>query len=887
MDSRHGPPSGARRVLSWLLPPETAEAVLDDLDELWMRQVEARGVGRADRWYRLQVLRAVVPSVVRRVSTSAGAGPVEDLRRDAASGLSQLARHPGVGLLVATTLALGIGATTSIFSVVRGTLLRPLPFHQPGELVMVTARSGNDPAVRFLSAPDAVGLADYASSVVDVAVFGETTLGPMTDVDRPTHVKVDWVSWNALDLLGVSVARGRGFTADDAVDPDAAGADAGPEAAVISHALWTRAFAADPDMVGRTIRVWGQAMVVVGILAEDFRLHLPPELNVGADVEVLAAFRSDLRDWDPAADWFRVVARLERSGALDRARAEADAYAERLAGERTDFARAGTRFRLDPLADAVAAPVRGPVLVLFAAVTLVLLIACGNAANLLLARGAARAGEMGVRAALGAGSGRLGRQLLVESGVLAGLGAVGGVALAWAGSRLLQRIRPADLHRLEGVGLDLPVLAFAVGCATLAALVAGLLPALQAARQGATAAILRRRDGGGLVRRAREALVVGQVALSVVLLGGTGLLVRTFAELQAVPLGFDPDRILTVTATQELRPTEERRAYEAAVVDAARSVPGVEAAGIVFPVPMNGVYERNAEYATAPASGEADAWRRAYFRTVSAGYFHAMGLDVVRGRGFTDSDDVAEAPVVVVDTRLADRAFGTDDPVGRTLHLRGLGPDTIPARVVGVVEWTPQWDHRDRQPTFYVPRALYRSHEVSLVARVRGDAAGVAPALARAVQGVDARFPADLVPMRRYVGDRLARARFLTTVMQVFAAVALALTAVGLYGVLSYAVRQRRRELGVRRALGAAAGSLTGGVVGGGVRLAALGVVLGTAGAVVLGYALERQLFGVAPTDPLALGGTAVVVLAVAAAASLLPALRAARVDPAVALRDE
>lgn len=877
------PPRWTLAILHRLLPTRTRDAVLDDLEGLWRARCATKGRRAADRWYRRQALAAVRPALAARSAERMGSA-AGGFRQDARFALNQLRRHPGVGVLVVVTLALGTGATTAVFSAVHGTLLRPLSYEDPDGLVTVTAARGARDEIRFLSAPDALDLADEVAAVADVAIFGETTVGPLTGIDRPDHVTVSWTSWNAFRLLGVGAAQGRTFAEDDVEAP---GMDASATSvAVISHGLWQRAFGADSEVVGRSIQVWGNTTTVVGILPPDFRLHLPPELNVGDDIDVWVAFRGDLRDWDRDHDWLRVVARLRPEAGVEEARRGVDAYAAGLRARYARHAREETTLRVTALGDGVVAGVRGPILVLFVAVTLVLLIACGNAANLLLARGTARATEMAVRSSLGAGAGRLGRQLFTESAVLAALGAGAGALLAAGGVRLFHALRPPDLARLESATVDLPVLLFAVALGAAATVLAGVLPALQAARLGAGAGVLRSRHGSGLSNRVREALVVLQVALSVVLLGGTALLVRTFDELQSVPLGFEPDRILTVTATQTVRSVEERHAYETELVRAAREIPGVAEAGIVFPVPMNGIYERSAEYVAEDLPSDPTEWRRAYYRTASPSYFEAMGLELLRGRRFLETDENAESPVVILDERLARHAFGAADPLEQYIHVRGMAPDTIRARVIGVVEWVPQWDHRDPRPTMYFPRTFYLSHEVTLVARIEGETDRPARDLAAAVREVDPGFPSELVPMDRYVGDRLARDRFLKVVMQLFAAVALGLTAVGLHGVLSYTVRQRTRELGVRRALGARGGTLTRGVVGRAARLAVVGVALGLIGTLLLARGLEGQLFGVHPWDPVVLAATAAVVFLVVALASLAPALRAARVSPAVAMMD-
>lgn len=810
---------------------------------------------------------------------------MESLRRDIGFALKQLKSHPGVGLVAILTLALGIGATTATFSVVHGVLLKPLPFEDPDELVMVTSTAGGSELPRFVSGPDYLEMSTYSESIEDLAGFMETTVGPMTQVDRPEHIVTTPVTWNVFHVLGVDVALGRRFVADDAVPIPQDATSTPPTSAIISHDFWMRSFAGDPGVIGTTVHVWGGATEIVGVLPEGFQLVVPPALNVPPDGDIWRAIRWDMTQWSREWRTIRTIGRLADGARVDHAQEELGRFAADRRSLYPHHAAEATEFEAVGLVTSAAEPLRGTLWVLLGAVGLVLLIACANVANLLLARGAVRRSEMAVRASLGAGRARLLRQLLTESGVIAVLGAAGGIALAHVGVSLLHRIRPADLHRLEAAQLDTPVLAFAVVLAVTSTLLAGLLPAVQLSRAGLVDHF-RSRGEASTDRRSRDVLVVGEVALSVVLLVGAGLLIRSFSELQRMPLGFEPESVLTVTATQSSRSREERQAYEAELIEAVESVPGVASAGIVFPLPMNGVYDRSAEYTLDERFADPSGWTTAYFRTVSPNYFETMGIEVMRGRDFTTLDETYDVPIVILDERLARREFDGRDPVGESLWVRGMEGDTLRATVVGVVEYAPQWDHRDLRPTMYFPRVFYQSHEVSVVARFSGAPENSAPAFADAIRRVDPAFPADLVPMQQFVQDRLARTRFLLILMQAFGLLALGLSAVGLYGVLSYSVRQRVRELGLRRALGAEGTTLTARVLADGLRLAAIGVAMGLVGGLVLGRALRSQLFRVGTSDPTTLIGACVVVLIVAGLASLVPAARAARVDPAVALQE-
>ncbi len=891
------PPRLARAALAVLLPRDARDHVLADLDEMWAERVSTEDRTSANRWYRSQVGRAVLPAIRRRAARftekrrvsprGVGRGDIMgSVKQDLAFAFKQLKRNPAMAVTVVATLALGIGATTAIFSAVHGVLLRPLPYEDPHELVMITSEMGGSSEVRYVSGPDAMDLVSEVASVDELALFGETTVGPLTEVDRPQHIKTTWASWNAFDLLGIDASLGRTFVADDGIPIPQSDSVRPPWAAVISHDFWERSLGADPDVLGRVVHIWGGAAEIVGVLPPDLRLLTPPELNLGGDVDIWNVFRSDFQESSREGRWYRAIGRLAGGASVRQAQQEVDAFVSRLRERHPHHAQEDTHLRVASVEAAVAGPVRGPLVLLMGAVSMVLLIACFNVANLLLAHGTTRAGEMAVRSSLGAERSRLVRQLLTESAVLAALGALAGIALAAVGVNALQAIRPADLHRFQDVRLDLPVLSFTLVVAVAATLLAGLLPALHVARSS-LGDWLRVRGGTGVAQRSRRVLVIAEVALSVVLLAGAGLLIRTLSELQRLPLGFEPHGVLTVTATQTGRPRGERQAYEADLMNAVTSVPGVQAAGIVFPLPMNGVYDRSAEYAMEGEHTDPAGWTEVYFRTVSPSYFDAMGIELLLGRGFTSADEDYEVPVVILDRRLAEREWGARDPVGDHFWVRGMEGDTLQARVVGVVEHVPQWDHRDTQPTMYFPRVFYQSHEVSVVAVSLKNPSRMGPALMSAIRRVDPGFPSDMMPMTGFVSERLAASRFFLTLMEVFAGVALLLSAVGLYGVLSYAVRQRTRELGIRLAFGAVASSLTADVVWSGARLALTGITVGLLGAVVMGQGLEAQLFRVEATDPWALAATVGAVLLVSLLASLIPAVRASRVDPMVALRED
>jgi putative ABC transport system permease protein len=778
---------------------------------------------------------------------------------------------------------------------VNGVLLRPLPYDNADRLVMVSRDLASGEHTATMQAADGVELAAETDAIEAVVTFTETVVGPMNDIDTPLHVKQARVSANLFDVLGVRPHIGRTFVPEDDIPlpTDADGnllPDPPPYASVISYGLWQRAYGGDPGALGRAFRLWGRPHVIVGVLPRDFRLLTPAEANIGTDIEVFNAHRVDYasRAREPGDDFWRMIGLLAVDATIDDARAEATVLSAKLR-QRDPYARdIGLQLRLEPLHTSVTGPARGTLVVFMGAVVFVLLIACANVANLLLVRGSGRNSEIAVRTAIGAGRGRIVRLLITEAGVLATAGGALGVALAAAVIQAMKALSPAALPRVADIRLDSEVLLFTLAVAILATLVSALLPALSAARP-AHASTLGVRGGAVPTRRSQRALVVGEVALSMVLLVGAGLMILTFTELQTMSLGFEPEQVITVTATQgnTSRTLEESLELERALVTEVGALPGVEAAGVVFPVPMNGVYERSAEFARAGTEEDPSAWRRAYFRTVSPEYFDTVGLALRRGRGISPVDTDIDVKTVVIDERLAARHFRGADPVGEHIRVRGMRGEAELYEIVGIVEYSPQWDHRDEQPTMYFHRVQYLSAEISIMARVAGDPALAAAMILDTVHATAPELPADLAPLSWFVDEALVPARFVLVLMTAFSAMALLLAAIGLYAVLAYTVRQQTKEIGIRMALGAQDGALVRSVVRQGTAMAVVGAGLGLVTWSIVGRLLESQLYGVGAMDPLALAATATVLIAVAALASYVPARRAARVDPAEALRSE
>ncbi len=792
-------------------------------------------------------------------------GIVDDLRLAARA----LVRRPGFTFVACTTLALAIAAVTAVLALVDAVLLRPLPYERADRLVMVRAAGGRG----GLSLPALADIRRDVPSFEAVSAFNAQSVN-LTGLERPDRLRGGFVSADFFTALRVGVARGRAFVAADSA-PGAAGV------VVLSHAVWRDRLGADPAAVGRTLTLNGEPCTVIGVLGEDFsfpidtaEIFLPDVRYPSADVTQRSATN------------FWALARLRDGVALETARAELAGLAKRLAH---DFPKdhEGLAFLARDLQDVVASELRPSLLVLLAAVCMILLVACANVANLLLARGVHRAGEVAVRSALGASRSRLLVQLLAEPVVLAFAGAGIGVAAAGPLSRALVAATPNGLPGGMKVVIDGRVLGFAALAAVGAALLSGLLPAWRSARLGGMSRALRAaRDGG---RGTSAGVMVAQVALAVVLLVGAGLLVRSFWRLAHASPGFEPQQVISLEyrlPRGKYPAAEQQWAFHRRVVEQASALPGVTAAAVVSGLPLSG----NGSSTTFALPGEPPAAkgkeRTALLLTVTPSYFQTLEIPLVQGRVVADSD-VANAPLVAVVNRTLAEALW---PGGRAVGQRLALPDAkLEVTVVGVVGDARQYALAEpARPQIYGAFAQNPGIFATLVARASGDAGALGEALRSAVWAVDADQPVWKVrTLQHLVESSLAPSRVLMVLVGTVAVVALALTALGLFGVLSYLVGRRRREFGIRMALGASRRDVAGLVRRGALRMTLLGVALGGLGAFAASRLLATFLFGVTTYDgPTYLGAVAVVVGA-ALLASALPAWRAASVLPATALRDE
>ena len=898
------PPRIAEALFKKLLRTPDRDFILGDLAEEFAHKAASGGL-HARLWYWAQLVQSIRPSVTRHtrnyraprkeklLDTRKGRrlDCLDSLRQDVQFAFRQLRQYPGFTVVVVLTLALGIGANTAIFSIVHATLFEGLPYPEADRLVYVSSHltRANVPATHIA---DADFFDMQQLDTVELASIEETVVLPLTLDDRSETVVVSRPTWNLFDVLDVAPVLGRVFAPQDAVP---LAEDTWRDRPIIlSYDVWQRWFGGDPTALGTSVRINGAPGRVVGVMPETFRLHLPPVANIGSDIDVWIPVRYDYSEGTRDGHSFRVVGRLRDGVTLGEARHEMSRLAADLRDRFEHHRFVGEEFELERLRDGVVGPVRGTLAVFLGAVGFVLLIACANVANLLMAKGTGRREEFAVRAALGAGRWRIVRQMLTESVVLALAGGLAGLVFATVAIAALESLRPQELPRIAAIEIDRSVLLFTLGVALLASLLYGLLPSVQYARGGlGQRTVVSSRSQ----RTLQTAIAVGEVALSIVLLAGALLMLRSFRELQEVPLGFEADRVVafrtnTITTCNWTGTSFDcdRQTVEDELERRLAAIPGVDSVGIVFPLPMNGIYDRIAEYTPSSEREDERARREAYFRTLSPSYFETMDIELRSGRLFTTADNDAErdVPIVIVDEVLARKEWPGQNPVGQRIALFGWGferPESY--EVVGVVEYVPQWSHRDPRPSIYLPRKFYHSIEASVVVRTTSDPEALRPTIEREVARVSPDLPIEWVRLRELIAASMAPTRFVLTVLSVFSAMALILSAIGLYGVLSYSVLQRTREIGVRMAFGARTGHVVRDVVSRGIWIAGAGALLGLTGALALGGLLERHLFHVKPSDPLSLAGTTGVVFAIAIAACVVPAWRASRVDPVDALRTD
>src|SRR5262245_55283830 len=740
---------------------------------------------------------------------------MDTLLNDLTYAARGLRKNLGFAAVATITIALGIGACTAIFSVVNAVLLRPLPYADAQRLVIVWGemRARNVKDWPF-SPPDLRDLQLQSADVFeDVAGMIPAGRVPVSrEGSEPEQIRVGGATPNLFKVLGARIALGRDFTADDGAPvvavPGQAAPPRVPVSAIISHAFWQRKFGGDTAIVGKDVDLGNGKALIVGVLAPGFELLFPPRVNIEAAPEMWTAARINFDTANRNNVVFRVVARLKPGVGIERAQTHIDHVAADMREHYPIKKTAGLYFHAIPMFDDLVGDVRPTILSLMGAVAFVLLIACANVANLLIVRASARSRELGVRAAIGASRGRLVRQMLTESLVIASLGTVLGVGLARAGIQLLVAMGPKDLPRLDAVAMDPIVTSFAVIAGLATAVLCGLVPALRASRADVME-VLRSVSGrtaglrGG--RRLRSSVVVAEVALSFVLLVGAGLMLRSIVALARVHPGFDPEHVMTFILQPQARQAEQRAATMQQLRERLRAIPGVVDASAVTPLPLDGQLI-NGRWGTESALTDPAKFRQANFHVVIPGYFETMRTRLIAGRTFTDADNDIDQKTdlprqIIIDEPLAALAFPGQSAVGKRLLLRITTPEAEWYEVIGVVEHERHSSLALPGPeAVFVPNGHF-GHGFSgrWAVRTAGDPMAVAVAVRAAVAGVDPRTPiAEVRPMTALVDKAMAPARFTATLIGIFAAVAVVLAAVGLYGVLSTIVRQRTAEIGMR-----------------------------------------------------------------------------------------
>ena len=789
-----------------------------------------------------------------------------------------LVRSPLFTLASVATLAVGIGANVAMFSALDAVLIRALPYPSPERLVYGRATFGSR-VNSTVSYPDYIDFRDRSDAFESLALIRSGLQWfPITRLAEPERVSGNWITVDFFAALGVNPQLGRQFTADE-------GEPGAPNVMLISHGYWQRRFGGSPDAVGRTISVEGYPTTIVGVMPADFRFRY--------DADIWLPIRNGYMDTGgrTSHSW-QIVGRMRAGVSLQQAQSQVDVIAQQLA-EAYPESHENKGLLLTRLDEALVEAYRPNLILLMAATGLVLLIACGNVANLLLARGSARRLELSARAALGASRARLTRQFMAESLLLAILaGGLGTVLALWL-QRLIILFMPMDSLGIKEIGMSLPMLGFALVASFATAIVFGVGPALTVSQANPAAALNSglRSSAHGRATRIRSGLVVLQVALTVVLIAASGLLLRSFVRLQGVDVGFDSENLLTarVQISSSEYDATARTLFYRDLLERIRAIPGVEAAAAISHIPIQHPYMDWSVWDPEAPTQDPDDWVAVYSRTAMPGYFETMGIPLLRGRDHEDTDEANPQPLMVINESAADRLFPDQDPVGRLVNVYNHVSDPVPVQVIGVVG-----DARitalDRAPApqMYFNHSNSAWSSMNLIVRATGHPTSLAAPIRAAVLELDSDVPlSDVATMSDILSESLGRNRVVSITIALFGSVALLLAMIGLYGVLAYYVARRTQEIGVRVAFGATGGDVVRSVIGRGLLFVSAGLAIGLPCSVAVTRLLRSQLYEVAPTDPLTYASVVACLLLVGTVACLVPARRAVRIDPVDALRAE
>jgi predicted permease len=855
--------------------------------ELLTEEKMAKGMDPEQARREARIEAGGIEQVKENVRSGRAGAWLDVLLQDVRFGIRVLIKNPGFTLVAVLALALGIGANTAMFSIVNSVLLRPLPYAQPDRLVKIWTRFTNiglPDDQNWISAPELRDITELNKSLSDVAAFTNVNFN-VTTSGTASRVLGAQVSPSFFDILGVNAERGRVFAKEE-------GEKGHDNVLLLSHGLWERRFGADPGITGKQIIANGQSFTVVGILPAGFEYPNQSEMW-----SPLSFAPDDLSPNNRGNHGLEMIGRLKPGLTFAQARADLDLVGREMTRQHGEYPYAKFDFTvtLMPLIQDIAGDVKQPLWILMTAVALVLLIACANLAALLLVRATAREREIAIRMALGAGGRRILRQMITESLLLSLLGGVIGMILAPLALRLLAQSNAVALPRVVGTRIDLPVLLFTTALALLTGILFGILPALQVIRDVNCTALReggRSQTVGASSRRLRRLLVSGETAIALILLVSAGLLFKSFIRVLEVNPGFRADGVLKMTTAlppEKYAKDEQVAAFFRQALDRISRLPGVDSAGFLDTIPLGDGNESG----TVTVDTRSVPMDRTAFeadqRAVTPGLFKTLGIPLLRGRDFNEGDTAASAPVAVIDETMAEKYWPGEDPIGKRLHTGGGGSKAPWRTIVGEVGHVRYRTLEAKSRTeLYMPEEQVAASTMSILVHTIGDPLALASSVEKEIQAIDPDQPVYRVrTMTQVMAESVARRRLGATLLGVFAGLALLLSVLGIYGVIAFDVAQRTNEIGIRIALGAQRGSVIQLMLSDGLRPVLMGILVGLVGGAICGRLIRTMLFDARPLDPLVLVGVALAMAAVACAACLFPAWRAARLSPMTALRYE